>query len=203
MHTVQHPFFLSSAKGSNRSADGSTFTVKCNPPLKIPREALHTRVYCNQASCVYSFPNVTAAANTLSLFYADHANDGLAAIEYQLTLPAGLYANLDAVQDALGVAAVEQQVPGVTDATSFRTNVLELSANTATSRVRLTIKDQEFSVRLDPDNDGNDLLIDLLGFSQSQTRGGGGGLLVPQVEGWTGNALAFAGWAGKTPVVFN
>ena len=107
MHTVQHPFFLSSAKGSNRSADGSTFTVKCNPPLKIPREALHTRVYCNQASCVYSFPNVTAAANTLSLFYADHANDGLAAIEYQLTLPAGLYANLDAVQDALGVAAVE------------------------------------------------------------------------------------------------
>ncbi len=41
----------------------------------------------------------------------------------------------------LGVAAVEQQVPGVT-------GVLGLPANTATPRVRLTIKDQEFLVRL-------------------------------------------------------
>ena len=67
MHTVQHPFFLSSSQGSNRSADGSSFEVRLNPPLRIPREAKHTRVFCNQASAVYSFPNVTSAANTLRL----------------------------------------------------------------------------------------------------------------------------------------
>ena len=104
MHTVQHPFFLSSAKGSNRSTDGSTFTVKLDRPLKIPRDALHTRVYCNQASAIYAFPNVSAAltANVLSLFYDDHTAHGAAAVEYRLVIPEGLYANLDAVQDSGG-----------------------------------------------------------------------------------------------------
>ena len=77
MQTIQHPFFLSSAQGSNRSADGSSFSVRLNPPLRIPREALHTRVYCNQASCVYSFPNVTASDNAVHLSVKD-ASTGVA-----------------------------------------------------------------------------------------------------------------------------
>ena len=72
MHTVQHPFFLSSAKGSNRSTDGSTFTVKLDRPLKIPREALHTRVYCNQASAICAFPNVSAALTATFQFICLH-----------------------------------------------------------------------------------------------------------------------------------
>ena len=206
MHTVQHPFFLSSAKGSNRSTDGSTFTVKLDRPLKIPREALHTRVYCNQASAIYAFPNVSAAltANVLSLFYEDHTAHGAAAVEYRLVIPEGLYANLDAVQEALGTAAVEQQVPGVTDAASFKNNILELSANTATSRVRLHIKSQNFTVRVDPDGDGSDLLTDLLGFTRAQTSqsSSSGGLLTPKVEGWIAKAENMSGYSGKTPIEF-
>ena len=105
MQTIQHPFFLSSAQGSNRSADGSSFSVRLNPPLRIPREALHTRVYCNQASCVYSFPNVTSSANKVYLSVANQ--EGLSQ-RYDLTVPPGLYGSLDDVQLALANDAVDQ-----------------------------------------------------------------------------------------------
>ena len=36
-------------------------------PLRIPRNATNTRIFCQQASCVYSFPNVTASANKVYL----------------------------------------------------------------------------------------------------------------------------------------
>ncbi len=97
MQTIQHPFFLSSAQGSNRSADGSSFSVRLNPPLRIPREAMHTRVYCNQASCVYSFPNVTASDNAVHL----SVNKSGVPTRYDLTVPPGLYGGLEDIQAAL------------------------------------------------------------------------------------------------------
>ena len=159
MQTIQHPFFLSSAQGSNRSVDGSSFSVRLNPPLRIPRDALHTRVYCNQASCVYSFPNVTASDNAVHLSVKD-ASTGVAT-RYDLTVPPGLYGGLEDIQAALAQSAVEQGVPGVTDATTFG-HFMQLTADEATSRVTLKLTTQDWSVLLDPDGDGDDLLLGLL-----------------------------------------
>ena len=180
MQTIQHPFFLSSAQGSNRSADGSSFSVRLNPPLRIPREALHTRVYCNQASCVYSFPNVTATDNAVHLSVKD-ASTGVAT-RYDLTVPPGLYGGLEDIQAALAQSAVEQGVPGVTDATTFG-HFMQLTANEATSRVTLNLTTQDWSVLLDPDGDGDDLLLGLLGFATSQATHSR--LFVPASKGWS------------------
>jgi hypothetical protein len=175
MHTVQHPFFLSSSQGSNRSADGSSFEVRLNPPLRIPREAKHTRVYCNQASAVYSFPNVTSAANTLRLRMEtiEHA-----LLDYVLTIPPGLYANLDDLTVALSTSADNQGlVP------NFVGDNLTIAANRATSRVTLTVNAQGVSVVLEPHS--TCLLSNLLGFSTTQAHAG---LLTPQQKGWSFNA---------------
>ena len=180
MQTIQHPFFLSSAQGSNRSADGSSFSVRLNPPLRIPREALHTRVYCNQASCVYSFPNVTATDNAVHLSVKD-ASTGVAT-RYDLTVPPGLYGGLEDIQAALAQSAIEQGVPGVTDATTFG-HFMQLTANEATSRVTLNLTTQDWSVLLDPDGDGDDLLLGLLGFATSQATHSR--LFVPASKGWS------------------
>jgi hypothetical protein len=175
MHTVQHPFFLSSSQGSNRSADGSSFEVRLNPPLRIPRAAKHTRVYCNQASAVYSFPNVTSAANTLRLRMETIEHTLL---DYVLTIPPGLYANLDDLTAALSASAVNQGLPA-----NFVGTNLTLAANLATSRVTLTINDQFVSVVLEPDS--TCLLSNMLGFSTTQTHAG---LLTPQQKGWSFHA---------------
>ena len=172
MHTVQHPFFLSSSQGSNRSADGSSFEVRLNPPLRIPREAKHTRVYCNQASAVYSFPNVTSAANTLRLRMETMENSLL---DYVLTIPPGLYAGLDDLAAALSSSAVNQGLPA-----NFVGTNLTLAANLATSRVTLTVNDQFVSVVLEPDS--TCLLSNMLGFSTTQSHGG---LLTPQQKGYS------------------
>eukprot|EP01049_Picozoa_sp_SAG25_P015610 SAG25_NODE_3237_length_1163_cov_0.838346_2_plen_176_part_00 len=163
MQTIQHPFFLPSAQGSNRSADGSSFSVRLNPPLRIPRAALHTRVYCNQASCVYSFPNVTASDNAVHLSVME---SGVAS-RYDLTVPPGLYGGLADIQSALAQSAVDLQVPGVIDAATFA-SFMQLTADESTSRVTLTLTTQDWSVLLDPDGDGDDLLLGLLGFTTAQ-----------------------------------
>lgn len=179
MQTIQHPFFLSSAQGTNRSADGSSFSVRLNPPLRIPREALHTRVYCNQASCVYSFPNVTVSDNAVHLSVKDASGSPT---RYDLTVPPGLYGGLEDIQSALAQSAVDQSVPGVTDAASFG-QFMQLTANEATSRVTLNLTTQDWSVLLDPDGDGDDLLLGLLGFTTAQATHSR--LFVPASKGWS------------------
>jgi len=178
MQTIQHPFFLSSAQGSNRSADGSSFSVRLNPPLRIPREALHTRVYCNQASCVYSFPNVTASDNAVHLSVMD---SGVAS-RYELTVPPGLYGGLADIQSALAQSAVDLEVPGVIDEATFA-SFMQLTADESTSRVTLTLTTQDWSVLLDPDGDGDDLLLGLLGFTTAQATHSR--LFVPASAGWS------------------
>ena len=67
--------------------------------------------------------------------------------------------------------------------------------------MRLHIKSQEFTVRVDPDGDGSDLLTDLLGFTKTQSSpsSSGGGLLTPKVEGWIAQALNTVGFGEKNP----
>ena len=189
MHTVQHPFFLSSSQGSNRSADGSSFEVRLNPPLRIPREAKHTRVFCNQASAVYSFPNVTSTANTLRLA-VESAQHTL--IEYVLTIPPGLYANLDDLSAALSASAVDLGL-----AANFVGDSLTIAANRATSRVTLTVNAQGVSVVLEPHS--TCLLSNLLGFSTTQAHLG---ILTPQQKGWSFTASPTAYGSTRSSIRF-
>ena len=179
MPTVQHPFFLSSTQGSNLSADGSSFEVRLSgAPLRIPRNATNTRVFCQQASCVYSFPNVSAGANKV---YLSVANQLGVSQRYDLTVPPGLYGSLADVQLALANDAVDQGLFGVTSAQDFA-DKLRLTANESTSRVQLELTHQNYSVLLDPDGNGNDLLTALLGFQPTQVTNQ---FLVPVVKGWS------------------
>lgn len=45
---------------------------------------------------------------------------------------------------------------------------MQLTADESTSRVTLTLTTQDWSVLLDPDGDGDDLLLGLLGFTTAQ-----------------------------------
>jgi hypothetical protein len=180
MPTVQHPFFLSSAQGSNLSADGSSFEVRLSgAPLRIPRNATNTRIFCQQASCVYSFPNVTASANKVYLSVANQ--EGLSQ-RYDLTVPPGLYGSLDDVQLALANDAVDQGLFGVATVDDFA-DKMRLTANESTSRVQIELTHQNYTVLIDPDSNGNDLLKSLLGFQQSQVSNGH--FLLPHVKGWS------------------
>ena len=53
-------------------------------------------------------------------------------------MPPGLYGGLEDIQAALAQSAIEQGVPGVTDATTFG-HFMQLTANEATSRVTLNL----------------------------------------------------------------
>ena len=55
---------MSSDRASEVDDTGSRFRVKLNPPIDIPREAAHTRVFVQEASVVYSMKNVNATNNT-------------------------------------------------------------------------------------------------------------------------------------------
>ena len=192
MHTIQHPFFLTSSRGDNLSADGSSFEVRLNPPLRIPREAMHTRVYCNQASCQYSFPNVGPTTGTLTLRSEDPITHSL--VTYVLTAPPGLYSNVPELMQALAASAKSQGMPGVDDVDSFRANVLDITADTITSRALLTVKSQGISVLLDPTATQNDILVNLLGFDIAQSANGG--VLSPQQQGWAFIATPSPGGPG-------
>jgi len=206
MHTIQHPFFLTSSRGDNLSADGSSFEVRLNPPLRIPREAMHTRVYCNQASCLYSFPNnVTTGTLTLrtDAGTAD-AGTGYVPLEYILTVPPGLYSGLQDVENALAASAIAQGMRAsgvdITDVKTFQDNVLRLEADTVTSRAVLTVKSQGTSVLLDPTTTRNDILVGLLGFAATQANNGG--ILSPQQKGWKMSANPSTGQVLRSRVQF-
>ena len=79
----------------------------------------------------------------------------------------GLYGSLDDVQLALANDAVDQGLFGVATVDDFA-DKMRLTANESTSRVQIELTHQNYTVLIDPDSNGNDLLKSLLGFQQSQ-----------------------------------
>ena len=174
MTTVQLPFFLNSGRGANRSATGHAFEVKLDPPAKIPPNAKNTRIFVQSASCVYSFPNVSASNNKIRLYYQAAGPPWSNAIGFNLEVTPGLYASLDELQIGIAEAAIRAGVhknnPSVPVSTvsDFTDHYFEIRENTVLSRVELVIKDQHLQVTLDRSADSQDLFTKVLGFDVSQ-----------------------------------
>ena len=98
MQTVQLPFFLNSGQGRNRSSTGHAFDVELSPPIAVPKNARNTRLFVQEASAVYSFPNVTATTNRVYIYYRSNL--------FTLQVTPGLYATIDEMQAGIADAAI-------------------------------------------------------------------------------------------------
>ena len=169
MPTTQLPFFLSSDRASEVDSTGSRFRVKLTPPIDVPREASHTRVFVQEASVVYSMKNVNATNNTFRVQL------GLPAAGSQhvrtLTIEEGLYDALDEIMTAIAVKCIETgTVPGFTstqttasDITRFQQDIFELVPDYTRSRVRSVSKKPGFGLL----NGTDSPLMGLLGFADT------------------------------------
>jgi hypothetical protein len=137
---------------------------------------------------------VGPTAGTLTLRTEDPNQLDGTKTEFILIVPTGLYSGLGDVMQALADSAVSQGMSGVTGVDNFTANVLELKANTVTSRVSLTVKTQGMSVLLTGSK--SDILTNLLGFDVTQSVGG---VLSPQQKGWTLVAGATISQLGPDP----
>ena len=167
MQTVQLPFFLNSGQGRNRSSTGHAFDVELSPPIVVPKNARNTRLFVQEASAVYSFPNVTSTTNRVYLFYRSNL--------FTLEITPGLYATIDEMQAGIADAAIaagvnktDDLLQAVTTRADFGSQYLQVTANNVTSRVQLEIMDQDVQIALDPFSRGDDLFVNVLGFAKNQ-----------------------------------
>ena len=79
---------------TNKSADGSTFTVNLNTPLSIPKEAIAPTVELIGATIWYNTPNISAALGNNQFRYIVSATPEV------FTIPDGLY-SLAALNDLI------------------------------------------------------------------------------------------------------
>ena len=98
LQTVQLPFFLNSGQGRNRSSTGHAFDVELSPPIAVPKNARNTRLFVQEASAVYSFPNVTATTNRVYIYYRSNL--------FTLQVTPGLYATIDEMQAGINESSV-------------------------------------------------------------------------------------------------
>jgi hypothetical protein len=167
MQTVQLPFFLNSGKGKNRSATGHAFDVELSPPVVVPKNARNTRLFVQEASTVYSFPNVTAATNRVYLYYRHSL--------FTLQVDPGLYGTIDELQAGIAAAAIAADVnksgnalDAVATEADFASQYFRITGDYVTSRVELEVMDQDVQIALDPFGLGNDLFVNVLGYSTTQ-----------------------------------
>jgi hypothetical protein len=94
--------FIDSAHATDLSSDGSTFTYRMSPPLKIPGEA-NPKLKVIACDLVYSSPNVSAAKQNNSLKFATWSGGTVAAgthtsfdyVDHEITFEEGLYSLAD------------------------------------------------------------------------------------------------------------
>ena len=79
--------FVNSQNGINKSSDGSTFTHRLEPPLRIPRDA-KPYVSLLESTIWYNSPNVLTGTN--DVFKVSFSNIASNAVQ-TFTFPAGLY----------------------------------------------------------------------------------------------------------------
>jgi len=79
--------FVNSASGTNRSADGSTFTHRLEPPLRIPRDA-KPYVSLLESTTWYNAPNILTGTNDVFKVSFSGVSSGTT---QAFTFPAGLY----------------------------------------------------------------------------------------------------------------
>ena len=125
--TVSYIFNSDPASGSqNLSADGSTFQVTLNDPIKIPAGAVNCTAGVIQASPWNSSPNIAAAfGNNLFRFTTTVAPTGT----YTITIPDGLYS----------VAGLNAYLSGQFANLGLPANLISISGNDATQKSVVTI----------------------------------------------------------------
>ena len=160
MRTVQLPFFLSSDKGA-RTAAGNRFSTRLSPPVDIPREASHTRVFVQEASVVYSMKNVTAENQTFRCQLGPSV--GGATNHFDIAIPEGLYDSVGEIMDAIATAILahsSSQVQASLSTEAFRTDYIDLVPDLATSRVQAVSRMAGYGLLSSP-------LMAMLGFTAS------------------------------------
>ena len=125
--TVSYIFNSDPASGSqNLSADGSTFQVTLNDPIRIPAGAVNCTAGVIQASPWNSSPNIAAAfGNNLFRFTTTVAPAGT----YTLTIPDRLYS----------VAGLNAYLSGQFANLGLPPNLIAISGNDATQKSVVTI----------------------------------------------------------------
>ena len=136
MQTTQLPFFLNSGQGKNRSPTGHAFDVELSPPVTVPKNARNTRLFVQEASAVYSFPNVTSTTNRIDLYFRGAL--------FTLRVAPGLYGTVDELQAGIAAAAIaakatktRNDLDAVASAEDFAANWLQITPDSVESRVRL------------------------------------------------------------------
>ena len=95
--TKNIPLILDSALASSTSSDGSEFTVRLDPMVTIPNEAINVEVGLTQAEVYYSFKNISGGSNQF-IFTVNHA--AISATQKIIAIPDGAY-SLDALQELI------------------------------------------------------------------------------------------------------
>ena len=95
--TKNVPLILDSALASSSSSDGSEFTVRLDPMVTIPNEAINVEVGLTQAEVYYSFKNISGGLNQF-IFTVNHA--AISATQKVIAIPDGAY-SLDALQELI------------------------------------------------------------------------------------------------------
>lgn len=164
MQTTQLPFFLNSGQGKNRSPTGHAFDVELSPPVTVPKNAQNTRLFVQEASAVYSFPNVTSTTNRIDLYFRGAL--------FTLRVAPGLYGTVDELQAGIAAAAIAAKVTktrndldAVASTEDFAANWLQITPDSVESRVRLEIMDQDVQVHM---SSTEDMFVNVLGFATSQ-----------------------------------
>lgn len=125
--TISYIFNSDPASGSqNLSADGSTFQVSLNDPIRIPAGAVNCTAGVIQASPWNSSPNIAASfSNNLFRFTTTVAPAGT----YTITIPDGLYS----------VPGLNAYLSGQFVNLGLPANLISISGNDATQKSVVTI----------------------------------------------------------------
>lgn len=144
--TYQLPIVLSSAEeagATNKSANGSSFSISLDRPILVPKDAKYCWVEMQAAEIWYTTPNILTGQN--DKIYVD---DGIG--PYVITIPQGLY-DVPELNEAISRATIAAGRPG---------NELTLITDTARSKIFLEIASAGVLVDWTP----ADTIRDLLGF---------------------------------------
>ena len=94
VYTVSNDIIVSSDSklgAQNVSTDGSSFSVSFNPALEIPKTAINPILTVESAELYYTFVSIGVSQNNNKMY----ASDTTLVVDYEITIPDGLYSLTD------------------------------------------------------------------------------------------------------------
>lgn len=143
----------------NRSPDGSSFEVQLEEPLSIPRNALNVSLQVEEATVIWSVPNIITGTNDKIYVFGDD-NQAIPVPQlFTVTIPKGLYdvnqlnASILSQLEALGARTL--------DGSGDPLPLINLLADTATQKVIIRLNYTNVTV----DFTQPDTFREILGFN--------------------------------------